>query len=65
MAAVPPPAARPSAVQTSRFGVGKTPVARQAAITAPTGGATNDAEARTAINAIITALEAFGLVTPN
>ena len=39
--------------------------ARQAAITAPTGGATTDAEARTAINSIITALEAHGLVESN
>ena len=35
------------------------------AITAPTGGATTDAEARTAINAIISALEAHGLVADN
>jgi len=38
---------------------------RQSAITAPTGGMTTDAEARTAINAIITALEAHGLVESN
>ena len=38
---------------------------QQAAITAPTGGATTDTEARTAINAIITALEAHGLVASN
>lgn len=37
----------------------------QTAITAPTGGATVDAESRTAINAIITALEAHGLVLEN
>lgn len=49
-----------------KLGVGgATPAARQSAITAPTGGATVDAEARTAINTIITVLETFGLVTPN
>jgi flagellar motor protein MotB len=37
----------------------------QGAITAPTGGATTDAEARTAINAIITVLETAGLVAAN
>lgn len=31
-------------------------------ISDPTGGATTDAEARTAINAIIDALQAFGIV---
>lgn len=34
-------------------------------VTAPTGGATTDAEARTAINAIITVLENLKLVAPN
>lgn len=38
---------------------------RQAAITNPTGGATVDAEARTAITAVITALEAHGLIVSN
>ena len=38
---------------------------QQDAITAPSGGATVDAEARTAINAVITALEAHGLVASN
>lgn len=34
-------------------------------ITAPTGGATIDSEARTAINTVITRLESLGLVNPN
>jgi hypothetical protein len=43
----------------------KTPAAQQTAITAPTGGSTVDAESRVAINAIITRLEAYGLVADN
>lgn len=40
--------------------LGATPVVQQSKISDPTGGATIDAEARTAINAIIDSLEAFG-----
>ena len=40
---------------------GTTPITQQSAISAPTGGATQDAEARTAINTIRTVLQAFGL----
>lgn len=40
---------------------GVTPVVQQSAITAPSGGATQDAEARTAINSILTALQNLGL----
>lgn len=39
--------------------------APRAAITAPIGGATQDAQARTAINSIITALEELGLLVEN
>lgn len=53
-------------IDTDKLAVGSaTPVTTQAAITAPTGGSTIDAEARTAINLLITRLEAFGLVAPN
>lgn len=45
---------------TSTFGLTVTPVARQSAISAPTGGATIDTEARTAINSIRTVLTLFG-----
>jgi hypothetical protein len=81
MAAIPAPSFKPpggvagdvsgsvsgaTGVQTTTFRVGTGSLAaRQSAITAPTGGGTVDAEARTAINTIITALETFGLVTPN
>lgn len=54
-------------VNTTKLSVGTvtTPVTTKAAITAPAGGATVDAEARTAINAVITVLEQFGLVAAN
>lgn len=53
-------------VKAEAFSVGTVePVTTQSAITAPTGGATTDAEARTAIDAIITVLEQFGLVEAN
>lgn len=45
--------------------LGATPAVRQSAITAPAGGGTVDAEARAAINTIITTLETFGFVAPN
>lgn len=64
--AVKPPARRNSSTQAAKFGVGDVePVARQAAITSPTGGATIDTQSRAAIDLIITRLEAFGLVVPN
>jgi hypothetical protein len=44
---------------------GVTAVDRPEAVTAPTGGGTTDAEARTAINSIIDRLEELGLVKTN
>ena len=47
---------------TQKIGLyGITPVIQASAITAPTGGATIDAEARTAINSIRTALTNIGI----
>lgn len=43
-----------------KFGLGLTPIARRSHVADPSGGATTDAEARTAINAILATLEAFG-----
>lgn len=48
--------------RTEKFGVSLAPVAQQATISDPSGGATQDAEARTAINAIIDRLQAFGFI---
>lgn len=41
--------------------LGATPSARQSHVADPSGGATVDAEARTAINSILATLETFGL----
>jgi len=40
---------------------GETPVVQPSAISAPSGGATVDTQARASINAIITALQSLGL----
>lgn len=48
---------------TQKIGfLGKTPVVRQATISDPTGGTTQDAEARAAINTLIDRLQAFGFI---
>ena len=52
-------------VACEKFGLSLTPVAQKSAITSPTGGATTDAEARAAIDSIITVLEQFGFVAAN
>ncbi len=50
-------------IDTAKISVySATPVVRASHIGNPTGGLTVDAEARTAINSILTALENFGLV---
>lgn len=50
----------------SEYRVGGTKVvgSQQGAITAPTGGATIDSQARTAINAILSAMRTHGLIAP-
>lgn len=40
---------------------GATPIVRQGSIAAPSGGATQDTQARTAINSLITVLQNLGL----
>lgn len=52
-----------SKIEATTFGLGLTPVARQSAISAPSGGVTVDAEARTAINSIRTVLTTFGFTS--
>jgi hypothetical protein len=47
---------------TFRLGTG-TLAARGAAVTAPTGGSVIDIEGRAAINALISRLQAFGLIS--
>lgn len=49
--------------RVSAFGLSVTPVGTQSTIADPAGGATVDAEARTAINTIIDRLQAFGLIS--
>ena len=41
---------------------GKTPIVQQGTISNPAGGATQDAEARTVIQSIITAMRNFGII---
>jgi hypothetical protein len=63
MTAIPSPARRASTVKATAFGVGAaTPVASQTTIANATGGATVDAEARVAVNAVIARLKTFGLI---
>lgn len=45
---------------TTSFGLGVTPAVRQGSIADPVGGVTTDAEARTAISAILDVLDTFG-----
>jgi hypothetical protein len=59
--AVKPPARRSEALKVDKLGVGKVPVVTQTHIADPSTGATVDSQARTAINAILDVLEAFGL----
>jgi hypothetical protein len=59
------PVSATGAIETdTEYRVGGTKVvgAQQAAIVAPSGGSTTDTQSRTAIGAIITALQAHGLI---
>lgn len=42
---------------------GATPIVRPSAITPPSGGGTQDSQARTAINSLITTLQTLGLIS--
>jgi hypothetical protein len=44
----------------TKFGLVVTPIVQRAHIADPSGGATQDSEARSAINSILATLEAFG-----
>ena len=56
-----PQVTKNNVAEVSALGVGGvTPVVPQATIADPSGGATVDAEARTAIDAILVVLETFG-----
>ncbi|HWH31201.1 MAG TPA: hypothetical protein VNU01_00875, partial [Egibacteraceae bacterium] len=44
--------------------LGATPVTQRTHIADPSGGITSDSQARTAINAILDLLEAYGLMAP-
>lgn len=48
---------------TTSFGLGVTPATQQANIAQPTGGSTVDAEARGAINSILSVLDTFGFTS--
>lgn len=50
---------------TERFNLRKIKLGPLAAVTSPIGGGTQDAEARTAIDALITRLENLNLILPN
>lgn len=63
MAATPRPARKAGIVKASSFRLGTgTPATRGAAVTAPTGGSTVDAESRAAITSLISRLQALGLI---
>lgn len=53
------------ALEHATSNTGGAALAPGAAVPSPTGGSTVDAEARAAIDLIITRLEGFGLVVPN
>lgn len=61
--ATKPPARKAESIKVDKFAVGAaTPVGSQTTIANATGGATVDAEARVAVNAIIARLKTFGII---
>ena len=61
--ATKPPARKAGTVKATKLGVGAaTPVGSQTTIANATGGATVDAEARAAVNAVIARLKTFGII---
>ena len=49
------------ALRVKKFGINREPIGTQGNILGPSGGTTIDGAARTAINSILSVIEAFGL----
>jgi hypothetical protein len=61
--ATKPPARKQESIKVDKFAIGaQTPVGSQTTIANATGGATVDAEARVAVNAVIARLKTFGII---
>ena len=56
---------RHNGIDNKRIKFSELEITKNAAITAPSGGATVDSQARAAINSLITELENRGFINPN